>query len=76
MYISYKLFWYTMIERNMRKEDLRLAAGWTTNMITNMNKKEKHISVDKLAHICETLVCGIIYVIELVSDEPFTTGEQ
>ncbi len=24
---------YTLVERNMRKEDLRLAAGLTTNMI-------------------------------------------
>lgn len=47
MHISYKPLWHTLIERNMRKEDLRLAAGLTTNMIANMGKG-KHISMDTL----------------------------
>ena len=58
----------------MRKEDLRLAAGMTTNMIANMSKEGKHISMDTLAHICETLNCEITDVIELVPDEPASTG--
>ena len=74
MHISYKPLWHTLIERNMRKEDLRLAAGLTTNMIANMGKEGKHISMDTLARICETLDCGIMDVIELASDEPSTTG--
>ncbi len=74
MHISYKPLWHTLIERNMRKEDLRLAAGLTTNMIANMGKEGKHISMDTLARICETLDCDIMDVIELVSDEPSTTG--
>ncbi len=43
-------------------------------MIANMGKEGKHISMDTLARICETLDCGITDVIELVSDEPSTTG--
>ena len=38
MHISYKPLWHTLVERNMRKEDLRIAAGLTTNMIANMGK--------------------------------------
>lgn len=74
MHISYKPLWHTLIERKMRKEDLRLAAGLTTNMIANMGKEGKHISMDTLARICETLDCGIADVIELEVDEPSTTG--
>ena len=55
MHISYKPLWHTLLERDMRKEDLRLAAGMTTNMIANMSKEGKHISMDTLARICETL---------------------
>ena len=29
MHISYKPLWHTLVERNMRKEDLRIAAGLT-----------------------------------------------
>ena len=73
MHISYKPLWHTLLERDMRKEDLRLAAGMTTNMIANMSKEGKHISMDTLARICETLNCEITDVIELVPDElPFS----
>ena len=41
MHISYKPLWHTLLERDMRKEDLRLAAGLTTNMIANMGKEAK-----------------------------------
>ena len=74
MHISYKPLWHTLIERNMRKEDLRLAAGLTTNMIANMGKEGKHISMDTLARICETLECDITDVIELAGDGPSGTG--
>ena len=73
MHISYKPLWHTLLERDMRKEDLRLAAGLTTNMIANMGKGE-HISMKTLLRICEALNCEITDVIELVSDEPDSTG--
>ena len=74
MHISYQPLWNTLKERGMRKEDLRLAAGLTTNMIANMSKEGKHISMDTLALICETLICEFSDVIELVPDEPASTG--
>lgn len=74
MYISYKPLWHALIERNMRKEDLQLAAGLTTNMIANMGKG-KHISMETLTKICETLNCGILDVIGLVQDEK-SAGES
>ena len=67
MYISYQPLWNTLKERKMRKEDLRLAAGLTTNMIANMGKG-KHISMETLTKICETLDCDIADVIELIKD--------
>ena len=44
MHISYKPLWHTLLERDMRKEDLRLAAGMTTNMIANMSKELRDVS--------------------------------
>ena len=67
MHISYKPLWHTLVERNMRKEDLRIAAGLTTNMIANMGKG-KYISMETLLRICKTLNCDIADVIELVDD--------
>ncbi len=68
MHISYQPLWDTLKERGMRKEDLRLAAGLTTNMIANMGKGE-HISMKTLLRICEALNCDIADVIALERDE-------
>ena len=67
MHISYQPLWNTLKERGMRKEDLRLAAGPTTNMIANMGKG-KNISMETLVRICEALNCGIMNVIKLEQD--------
>ena len=67
MHISYQPLWNTLKERGMRKEDLRLAAGLTTNMIANMGKG-KNISMETLVRICEALNCGIMNVITLEQD--------
>ena len=68
MHISYQPLWNTLKERGMRKEDLRLDAGLTTNMIANMGKG-KNISMETLVRICEALNCDIWNVIELKQDE-------
>ncbi len=67
MHISYQPLWNTLKERGMRKEDLRHAAGLTTNMIANMGKG-KNISMETLVRICEALNCGIMNVIKLEQD--------
>ncbi|WP_417018853.1 helix-turn-helix domain-containing protein [Anaerotignum sp.] len=76
MHISYQPLWNTLKERGMRKEDLRLAAGLTTNMIANMGKG-KNISMETLVRICEALNCDIFSVIELKQNKTFEdiTGE-
>lgn len=61
--------WHTLLNKNMRKEDLRIAAGLTTNMIANM-RKNKGISMETLAKICDALQCEITDVIELTEDTP------
>ena len=75
MHVSYQPLWDTLKERGMRKEDLRLAAGLTTNMIANMGKG-KNISMETLVRICETLNCGIMDVIELEQDKELKNEEQ
>ncbi len=74
MNISYQPLWNTLKERKMRKEDLRLSAGLTTNQIANMGKG-LHISMETLLRICGALDCGISDVIELV-DEKLPVPEE
>lgn len=56
----------------MRKEDFRIAAGLTTNMIANMGKN-KGISMETIERICDALQCEITDVIELTEN---TTDES
>ena len=74
MHISYQPLWDTLKERGMRKEDLRLAAGLTTNMIANMIAnmgKGEHISMKTLLRICGALHCDIADVIALEQDDNY-----
>lgn len=73
MHISYQPLWDTLKERGMRKEDLRLSAGLTTNMIANMGKG-KHISMETLLRICKALKCGILNVV--TSKNPYEKEEK
>ena len=54
MRISFKPLWHTLLDKGWTKNDLRLAAGLTTNMIANMGK-DKGIQMETLARICEAL---------------------
>lgn len=54
MHISCQPLWNTLKECGMRKEDLRLAAGLSTNMIANMGKD--NTSVWKLCSVSARLL--------------------
>lgn len=58
----------------LKKEDLRIAAGLTKKMIANMGKN-KGISKETLAKICEVLQCEITDVIEQ-KEEPTKEDEK
>lgn len=68
-HISYKPLWHTLLDKDMKKEDLRIAAGLTTNIIANMGKN-KGISMETLEKICDALKCEITDVIELTDELP------
>lgn len=64
MQISYKPLWCTLLEKGMTKEDLRIKAKLTTNVIANMGKGQ-NISMSNLLKICEALNCNIASVVEI-----------
>jgi predicted transcriptional regulator len=35
-HIRYLPLWHTLLDRNMKKEDMRIVAEFTTNMIANI----------------------------------------
>ena len=68
MAISYKKLWKLLIDRNILKTDLRLAAGLTTNVIAKLGRNE-NVSTEVLGKICKTLNCDITDIMEFVDDD-------
>ncbi len=68
MRVCYKKLWKLLIDKDMKKKDLQLAAdiSWTT--ITKMSKNEK-VSMDMLMKICAALNCNVGDIMDILPDE-------
>jgi DNA-binding Xre family transcriptional regulator len=67
MAISYKKLWKLLIDRDMKREDLRLAAGISTNTMAKLSKNE-NVNTNMLVKICSTLCCDISDIMEIIED--------
>ena len=65
---SYNGLWKLLIDRDMQKKDLRLAAGLSTNVIAKLGKNQ-NVSTEVLGKICKALNCEITDIMEFVDDE-------
>lgn len=65
MAVCYKKLWKLLIDKDMRKEDLRLAAGLTSTAIAKLGRNED-VSTKILIKICQTLDCDISDIMEIV----------
>ena len=64
MAASYKKLWKLLIDKDMRKEDLRLKAGITTTAMAKLGRNET-VHMDVLLKICDALDCDIDDVFEI-----------
>ena len=56
MAVSYKKLWKLLIDKDMKKKDLRIATGMTTTALAKLGKNE-HVNTEILAKICKVLEC-------------------
>ena len=64
MAINYNKLWKLLIDKNMNKKDLRLAAGVSTTAIAKLGKGE-NLTTDVLLKICDALDCDIADICEV-----------
>ncbi len=64
MAISYKKLWKLLIDKDMKKEDLRIKAGISTNTMAKLGKNE-NVNTDMLVKICYALDCDIADIMEI-----------
>ena len=67
MSISYKKLWKLLIDRDMKKKDLREAAGISTASMAKLGKNE-NVNTEILVKICKALKCDISYIMEIVDE--------
>lgn len=63
--VSYNKLWKLLIDRGMRKEDLRIETNLSSGTIAKLSKDE-NVTVDVLLRICDTLDCDIEDILETV----------
>lgn len=68
MPVSYDKLWKTLIDKKMKRSDLKDAAGISFNVLAKMGK-DKFISMESLYKICVALDCGIDEIMEFTNNE-------
>lgn len=68
MAVCYKKLWKLLIDKNMKKTDLRTASGITTTALAKLGRNE-NVNTEVLAKICKALDCKIEDIMEMVPDD-------
>ena len=62
--ISYKPLWKTLIDKGMRKQDLREKARISASTVAKLGRDE-NVTTAVLVRICEALDCQLPEIVEL-----------
>ena len=67
MKFSYNKLWKLLIDKKMKKSDLRKRAGISSSSLAKLTKDE-NVTTEVLAKICQELQCNIADIMEFVPD--------
>ena len=76
MAVSYNKLWKMLIDKGMKRTELRDAVDMSTNTLAKLGKND-YISLELLDRICTYLQCDIVDVMEFVPskyDDPKQTA--
>lgn len=65
MAVSYKKLWKLLIDKDMKKKDLREATGITTTALAKLGRNE-NVNTEILVKICKVLQCDISDIMEII----------
>lgn len=68
MIISYKKLFKLMIDRNMKKKDLRELAGIGNSTMTKLANDE-NVTMEVMARVCKALNCKMDDIVEIIIDD-------
>lgn len=61
--MNYNKLWKLLIDKNLKKKDLRKIAGLSTNVIAKMGKNGD-VSTEVLRKICAALECKVENIVD------------
>lgn len=67
MEVSYNKLWKQMIDKGMKKSDLRERTGIGTNTLAKLSKNQL-VSMEVLMKLCEKLDCDISEICEFIKE--------
>ena len=67
MRISYNKLWKMLIDKNMKKSDLKEQSGISSASLAKLGRGD-NITTDVLLKICETMKCHLEDIMETVDD--------
>lgn len=68
MKMSYNRLWKLLIDKNMKKSDLRKVAGVSSSSLAKLGKGE-NVTTDVILKICGALSCNVEDIMEVVVQE-------
>ncbi len=75
MSISYDNLWKLLIDRKLKRTELKELCGISGNVLAKLGRDEP-VSMDSLEKICISLNCRIEDVVEFVSSDKNTKEQQ
>jgi DNA-binding Xre family transcriptional regulator len=68
MAVSYKKLFKMLIDRDMKKKDLKKIAGISNNTVSKLANGE-NVTMEVIEKICVNMNCGVEDIVEFVPDE-------
>jgi len=65
--ISYNKLWKFLIDKGIKRTELKRLAGVSTNVIAKLGKNEP-VAMETLAKICTALQCGLDEIVDITTD--------
>lgn len=75
MAVSYRKLWKLLIDKDMKKKDLRKLSGISTNALAKLGKNER-ITTDVIEKICLTLGCDVGDIMEITDESSERNGGE
>lgn len=68
MSVTYNKLWHLLLDRGMKKKDLKEAAGLTGHTMLKL-RKDQDITTETIGKICKALGCQMTDIMEFVEKE-------